>query len=102
MIDGKEIKLGEEVMTVPALSLKQIRTLLPRIKTMKLGSLEDEDLDTCIEIIRSALSRNYPNITKDDVENMVDMRNMVPVTQAVMNLSGLESAPAGGAIAGNQ
>ena len=102
MIEGTEIQIGEEKMCVPALSLKQVRTFLPRIQTMKLGSFDPESMDVCIDVIHAALTRNYPETTRDEVEDKIDMRNMVPVFQAVMNMSGFESARGGEPVAGNQ
>ena len=102
MIDGKELKIGEKVLVVPSLSIKQVRSLLPKMQTLQLGSFAEKDMDVCIEIIRMALSRNYPDITVDEIEDSVDMTNMVPIVKAVMNLSGMDEKPAGELEAGNQ
>jgi hypothetical protein len=62
---------------------------------MKIGSFELKDMEVCIEIIHAAIARNYPEMKKADVEELIDMRNMVPVVQAVMNISGFEAAKPG-------
>ncbi len=95
MKEGIEIKIGDDLLIVPSLSLKQVRLSLPKIKTLKMGSFAPADMAVCVEIVHAALTRNYPEMTKDQVEDGIDMRNMAKVLNAVMAVSGMEVAQPG-------
>ena len=91
MIEGTSINLGGQDYIIPPLNLKQVRLFTPRLT--KMDTLDqDSTIALNVEVIRAALSRNYPDITADQVEEMIDLRNMAPVFQAVMNQSGLEQS----------
>ena len=92
MIDGVKIKLGEIEYVVPPLNLKSMRRLLPKLNTLKTSGLPgDEDLTTIVDVVHSALVRNYPNMTVEDVENGLDMVNMQGIVSQVLGQSGVKS-----------
>jgi hypothetical protein len=99
LIEGVEIKLGAETYTVPALSIGQVRRLLPKIKAMRSVAnpldIDDEQWRTMLEIILAALQRNYPNVTSEMLEDIVDARNMRQLFPAIMGQSGLEGNASG-------
>jgi len=91
MIDGEKINLGGEEYVVPALNLKQLKRFSPRLKD--LGGLDEAGMVSLqAEIVHAAITRNYPEIALDQVEEMLDLRNIAATFQAVMNQSGLEKA----------
>ncbi len=90
MLDGQKLKLGETEYVVPPLNLKAMRRLLPRISVLKpVGLPSDEDLITVIEVVHAALVRNYPEITKEVVEEGLDIVNMREALSVVLGQSGL-------------
>ena len=95
MKEGIEIKIGDDLLIVPALSLKQVRLLRSKIETMTDGSFDADNMATVVEVVHAALTRNYPAITIDEVEDGLDMRNMAQAMNAVMAISGLEKKPGG-------
>ena len=100
--DGTAIKIGDRTFVVPPLNLARIKRLRPDIEalsSMKLDAMmTDEQIESVVRILHSALSRNYPEITIDEVEDIIDLGNLIPVVQAMMRVSGFEP---GGASAGS-
>jgi len=94
MIDGVKINLGGTEYLVPPLSFKQLRNLQPKLLTLtKMGSVPDvKQLDTVTEIVFVALSRNYPELTQEQVGNLLDLGNMKLIVPAIMGVSGLVSS----------
>jgi hypothetical protein len=93
MIDGKKIKLGGAEYTVAPLTFRQLRTLQPQLdKLTTLNAVPSrEQMDAVLDIVHAALLRNHPDVTRDGVEDLVDLGNLSAVVQAVMGVSGLES-----------
>ena len=90
--DGVAVRVGRTVYSVPAMNIRRLKKMLPEINNLTLaaGTLTNEDQDRLVRIIHSALSRNYPKLTKDDVEDIVDMGNFRTFLQAIMGVSGLK------------
>lgn len=106
LLDGIKVNLGGKEYTVPPINLKALRQLGPKFASMAKavdtgnisGLFEGAQLDTMLEVILSAMSRNYPDLTKDDLEEVVDLGNLVDLFGAVCAQSGLkkqEGAPGG-------
>ena len=91
MIDGAPVKMGGKEWVVPALSLGQIKRLAPKIEGLATLSnmLTADQVTNVCEIVHAALKRNYPELTLEEVEDMVDMANMRAVIQTVMGQAGL-------------
>jgi len=100
--DGVAVRVGRTVYSVPAMNIKRLKKMLPEINDLKLasGTLTNEDQDRLVRIVHSALSRNYPKMTKDDVEDIVDMGNFRTFLQAIMGVSGLKQYAPGEKLAG--
>lgn len=95
MIDGVQIRIGGEDYVIPPLNFKQLKALKSKLdfKTEPGALISDEQMDAMIEVIHAAMSRNYPQYTKEQVEEMIDLGNMNAVFSAVMNSSGLVKKP---------
>ncbi len=72
--------------------LEQLTSLISKIQltTSKVKEREMAIVADAIEVIHSALSRNYPELTIEDVEELVDLGNFSEVFQAVMGVSMLK------------
>jgi hypothetical protein len=94
--DGELVRIGDRDFVVPALSVKQARNLWPEILEMDQGitkvNLPDKQ-SKMIEIIHAAISRNYPNITKDEIEDLIDLRSIRKLMMVVMGNSELPMVP---------
>jgi hypothetical protein len=102
LIDGAKIKMGGKDWVVPALSFKQLKRLLPRLNKIGGGDLSPDNMGDMAEVVHAALSRNYPELTLDEVEDMLDMRCAQFVFMAVIGQSGLEARPEGEAKPGSR
>ena len=106
MIDGVTLKLGGEGYVVPPMGLKDMRRLKDGIASLAMLSTQGRDMTddqwkSMIELVLTTLRRNYPNLTKEKVEDFLDLGNVGPLFQAIMNASGLEktTVPLGEAMA---
>lgn len=88
MYPGVEFDFGGDVRVIPALSLGDVIRLGPKLSKIQSGGLDIADMaPVVVEIVYAALKRNYPEITAEDVANLVDLRNTKPVIDALMGVS---------------
>jgi len=85
---GIEKELGGKAYVIPPLSLGQVRRLQNQLEKWT-GAVDDKSVAVCIETVHAALSRNYPDVTVEQVEEWLDLGNMVELMQAVMYVSGM-------------
>lgn len=91
LIPGVIIEMGGTDYTVPPLNfaaVKKVAAKLPSLKDMKGGLPDNEQIDTMVEIIHLAMKRNYPEITADELIELLDMGNVMRVIEAIMSGSG--------------
>lgn len=93
---GEMVRIGDREFVVPPLSFKQIRSLSSDIQIMgaKFSVMEtdpqevDRRFRAMIKVIHTALSRNYPALSKEELEELLDLGNIHRVIEAVMAVSG--------------
>lgn len=85
--DGTSLQLGRTTYVVPPLSLGAVKKVAKRIEGFAKLSVE-EQMDLTAEIALLALRRNYPEITREQIEDLLDLRNMETVFKAVVDVSG--------------
>lgn len=86
-VPGNEITLAGQVYVMPALSAAAVKQ-----NREKLNSLTSTTMpDVCIvaELAYLALRRNYPDITQEFVDDVVDFSNMLEVYEALVSLNSL-------------
>ena len=89
-IKGIPVEFGDETLVVPPLALGALEQLQDRIAKFK-GDVGDKDqVATVIDAAHSALKRNYPDLSREEVADMIDVGNMAEVFEAVMDISGLK------------
>lgn len=100
IIDGVKIKMAGTDYIVPPLSFKHLRKLQPKLTLLGniIGVPSDEQMEAVTELVHAALSRNYPEMTPDSVEELIDLSNLSTIMNAIMGVSGLVQ---GEAAAGN-
>ncbi len=91
MIPGVAITMGGQEWTIPPLTLGQLRRLMPKVRELSdiNTPVGESQIGILVEIVSAALQRNYPDITPDRVENLLDVGNAAPVLHAVLTGSGL-------------
>lgn len=103
LIAGSLVNLGGVVYTIPPLSFKQLRSVLPKINLIgsMSGAPTEEEMDAVIDVVHAALTRNYPEFTRESVEEVLDLGNAGDVIKAIMGTSGLEMVKVSGKEEGN-
>lgn len=93
LYEGEKIKIRGREYIVPGLSFGQIERLADKIEQISISGnkLTKEMIQAITEITYAALSRNYPEITQDEVKEMLDTRNMQNIFEAIMGASGFNN-----------
>jgi hypothetical protein len=99
-IDGAKIRMGGEDWVVPPLNLRAVRLHEQMIKDIQTVGSQFEGLPKIAAVALAALQRNYPELTLEQVEDLLDMGNALSVFRAIIGQSGFEEARPGGASAG--
>jgi len=91
MIPGVAVMMGGQEWNVPPLTLGQLRRLMPKVRQLSDVSAQmgETQIGVLVEIVAAALQRNYPDMTTETVENLLDLGNAGPVLNAVLRGSGL-------------
>jgi hypothetical protein len=103
--EGQQIYMNGKVWTIPGLSVKHFRKFFPVLAKStpiaKDASVEEqtrvinEGLDERLPAILAAMQRNYPDLTQEQLEDMLDAANIVPIIQAISRGSGMRPAKPG-------
>jgi hypothetical protein len=89
-MDGRE-------WIIPALSLRQFREHYETLR--KTDDLAEENwkeiLQTRLPIVLLAIQRNYPDMTEEQLLDMIDLNTFLTVVKAIASASGLRPAQPG-------
>jgi hypothetical protein len=89
--DGVDVVLGKGIYTAPPLTLRAIRTLMPKISLLSDPTTSQEaSFDILAEVIHATLKRNYPALTQEEVEEGLDIKNVGAAMEAILLASGLK------------
>jgi hypothetical protein len=93
VIPGIMVSMGGQQWTVPPLTLGQLRRLMPKVRQLtEIGAqMGETQIGVLTEIVAAALQRNYPDMTAETVENLLDLGNAGAVLNAVLTGSGLKA-----------
>jgi len=92
VIPGLTIAMGGADWVVPPLTLGQLRRLMPRLQQLgEVGAaMAEPQIAVLIDVVAAALQRNYPDMTAERVEELLDLGNAAAVLGAVLTGSGLK------------
>jgi hypothetical protein len=93
MIEGKKVQMGGKEWIVPPLNFRSLKAHREALMTATPASLVASG--KVVDLIHEALKRNYPELTLDELEDMLDMGNALAVTEAVLGVSGLVERESG-------
>jgi len=89
LIPGAPIKIGNRGFIVPALSFGQLKKLRKEMNlTNAPAEMTEEVENALVMIIHAALSRNYPKLKLEELEDIIDLNNARPLIQAIKGESG--------------
>ena len=101
MIPGVTIAMGGNDWVVPPLTIGQLRRLMPKVRRLsEVGpGMGEEQIAILLEIVATALQRNYPDMAPERVAERVDLGNAGDVVAAILTGSGLRPAGEAAAVA---
>jgi hypothetical protein len=88
---GIKKTIGGVEYVVPPVSLRTLQQLQSELEKFDSAGaqLNPEAVSTAITVIHSALARNYPSMTIDEVSDLIDVGNMMELFEVVMDVSGM-------------
>lgn len=89
--DGISVRLGRKSYVIAPISLGKLKLLRKELTAYK-EDLSEESIDTVIKSLFYSLQRNYPDITLEQVEEMIDVSNAGEIMRCVMDHSGMYRA----------
>lgn len=101
--DGTPIKIDGAWWIFPPLTVAQVRRLAPKVAVLGGGlSLKSiGDFETAIapvvDILHAAIGRNYPDLTREAFEEMLDLDAMQKASVALFQISGFTKSGEGAA-----
>jgi hypothetical protein len=73
---GVPVELGDTTYTVPPLGLRALQELLPRIQSAPVNADGlPTDYELVLDMAIAALHRNYPDLTREEVDDCLDVLN---------------------------
>lgn len=89
MIKGIKFDFGSCVLVLPPMSLGAIENMQERLESYT-GGTSKEDLAVVVDAATAALRRNYPEMTRAQVGELIDLANVHEVFEALMDIGGLK------------
>lgn len=94
LLDGVNLRIGRRDYIVPPLNLRGVK------RAQALMSLLEGDgpdsVDAALEVIQLAVNRNYPEVTREQLEEDIDLGNLANLVQAVLAVAGFRPKATGG------
>lgn len=82
-------ELGGVTYVIPPLPLGALEQLQAQGIALDDNINSPQQVTTVIDVAHIALRRNYPELTRDQVGELIDLGNMVEVFEAAMDVSGV-------------
>jgi len=89
---GTEVELGGRKFTVPPLTLGALEEFQRRIAVFETMAPADQ-ATLVLDLSHRALKRNYPELTREELAELLDMNNMFDIFLALMSVTGLLKGP---------
>lgn len=96
--DGRKVRIGGRDYIIPALSFRLLRVLEADLKLVGGGPETPETRAAALRVITACIRRNYPDVTEEQMEDELDLRNVMQVIEAIRGESGMEILQRGEAV----
>jgi|SRR5579862_399426 len=103
--DGLPVFMAGKAWIIPGLSVRQFKKFFPVMAKAtsipegasieETGRILNESLDERLPVILAAMQRNYPDLTQDQLEDMIDANNVPAIMRAISSGSGMRPAKPG-------
>lgn len=92
LLNGVKCQMGGQEYILPPLTLGTLKRLGNKLNTLAdiKNIPNEEQCDVMIDIVHSSLVRNYPEVSREALFDMLDLGNMQVVFQAVLGVSGVK------------
>jgi hypothetical protein len=89
LIAGAKVILGGKEWIVPPLTIAQVQERWADIEKISgandvLWKFTPEKVTAFLDVVLAAMSRNYPDLTRDNLAEMLDLGNALIVLRAVL------------------
>ena len=92
-VSGVAVEMNGVEYVVPPLTLRMLQDHAEDIDVMQSMDAESalgvDRLAAVVRVAHAAMSRNYPDLTADDLHDLVDLANVSALVDAVLGVSGL-------------
>ena len=88
-IKGIDINLSGVDYVVPPLNLASLQILQDKLATFT-GGADVKSVGVVADCAHAALKRNYPEITREELLEVIDLGNMLELMNAIMGISGMQ------------
>lgn len=89
-VKGIPFAFSDRTLVIPPLSLGAMEQLQGRLAGMREDMADPEYIGTVIDTVHAALRRNYQDMTRDEVADLIDLENMQEVMMCAMDVAGLK------------
>lgn len=96
--EGEPVKIGNRTFVIPSLSTSQAKKLWPELITINQGvTVENvpERNERMLQILHAAISRNVPELTVDELADLVSVSQLADLVVKVAEQSGFIARPGG-------
>lgn len=89
---GEWVRLGDELYRIPPLAFRSVVELQDDVAGLReMGARPSpEQMNVVARIVHSAMARNYPALTIEEVLDMLDLGNYQEVLSAVLRVAGFK------------
>jgi len=94
---GQWVTIGDEAYRIPPLGFLQIQEFgedVASLDKIEGNRPSNEQMQTIFRIVHAAMSRNYPDLTVEEVADMIDLGNYTQILIVVLAISGFEKRSA--------
>jgi hypothetical protein len=97
LLPGIEFDFGAgRALTIPPLAFGALERMRERLNAIPTLQATDPEAQTAIvDAVHAALKRNYPDLTRDEVGDLLDVGNMFDVYTCVMDVGGMKRRQVG-------
>ena len=98
LLSGVKVSMGGRDFILPPLTLGSLKRIGSKINTLsKIDSIPNEEqTDAIAQIVLASVNRNYPEITQDELLEMIDLGNLKEIFEAVLGVSGIKKGESSG------
>jgi hypothetical protein len=89
-VAGVPFNFNGRILVIPPLTLGAYEQLQKRLSELPSDVRDQASIETTIDSVHAALRRNYPDMTREEVGELVDFSNMQEVMACTMDVAGLK------------